>query len=130
LLDLFSPGPASVAEPGFTDPDTGFFNGGTTMTDYQTHQASWQGIALSVRYCPDWSQGFREVMGRPLAHFTIAAGCALPITETGNLSHFTGPELVDAEGGPVAFVLAWLDLAAQSPEWKAQREQAAQLSLF
>lgn len=100
------------------------------MAEYQTHQASWQGIPLSVRYCPDWSKGFREVMGRPLAHLTIAAACPLPITETGKLSHFTGPELVDAEGGPAAFVLAWLDLAAQCPQWQARQEQAKQLTLF
>jgi hypothetical protein len=100
------------------------------MMEYQIHQANWQGISLSVRYCPDWSKAFREVMGRPLAHLTVAAGQPLPITETGFKSHFTGPELVDAEGGPVAFVLAWLDHAAALPDWQAQQEQAKQLTLF
>jgi hypothetical protein len=100
------------------------------MEEYQTHQTSWQGIPLSVSYCPDHSAAFREVMGRPLAHLTVAADRPLPITGTGYKSHFTGPELIDAEGGPVAFVLAWLDHAAALPEWQARQEQAAQLSLF
>ena len=102
------------------------------MKDYQTHQASWQGIPLSVSYCPDFCAAFREVMGRPVAHLTITTGDRqpLPVTETGFLSHFTGPELVDAEGGPVAFMLAWLDHAATLPEWRDRQEQAKQLSLF
>jgi hypothetical protein len=102
------------------------------MAAYQTHETSWQGIPLSVSYCPDFCPAFREVMGRQVAHLTITAADRqpLPVTETGFRSHFTGPELVESEGGPGAFVLTWLDLAAQSPEWQARQQAAAQLTLF
>lgn len=100
------------------------------MAEYQIHQADWQGIALSVSYCPSWSVSYREIYGYDLAHLEIRAPCPLPVTGTGYRSHFTRPDLIDAEGGPVAFVLAWLDDAAQSPAWKARQEQARQLSLF
>ena len=96
------------------------------LAEYQTHQANWQGIALSVSYCPDWTRA----MGQPLAHLTVKAGVPLPVTETGFLSRFLAPGAVDDEGGPIAFVLAWLDYAATLPEWQAQQEQAAQLTLF
>jgi len=36
------------------------------MNDYQTLQIDWQGIPLSVDFCPDWSQAWREVQGHPL----------------------------------------------------------------
>jgi hypothetical protein len=79
------------------------------VTDYQIHEASRQGITLSVSYCPDWLTCYRQTYGYPLAHIEIRGPCPLPITETGYRSHFTRPDLVDAEGGPVALVLAWLD---------------------
>lgn len=100
------------------------------MKAYSVHQTSWQGIPLSVSYWPDWSEAFSTVMGRPLAHLTIEGTRPLPITETGFLSHFTGPDLVESEGGPVGFVQAWLDLAAELPEWRTAQDSAAQLSLF
>jgi hypothetical protein len=96
------------------------------MKDYQTHQANWQGIPLSVCYCPDWTRA----MGRPLAHLTVKAAVPLPVTETGFISRFLAPGTVDDGGGPVAFVLAWLDYSATLPAWKDRQEQAAQLSLF
>lgn len=100
------------------------------MPEYQTHQTSWQGIALSVSYCPDWSPFYRDVYGYPLAHLTIRADRPLPVMSTGYRSHFTRPELIEEETGPVAFVLAWLDYEAQRPEWIVQEAEAAQLSLF
>jgi hypothetical protein len=33
-------------------------------------------------------------------------------------------------GGPVAFVLAWLDHEAEDAAWKAQQAAARQLTLF
>jgi hypothetical protein len=52
------------------------------------------------------------------------------MTETGYRSHFCGTPLIDDEGGPVAFVRAWLDHAADTPEWKAKEAAARQFSLF
>lgn len=44
----------------------------------------------------------------------------LPMTETGYRSHFGSSADVDAEGGPVEFVRAWLKCDDQLPEWKAR----------
>jgi hypothetical protein len=70
------------------------------MKGYQTHQADWQGIPLSVCYCPEWTRA----MGRPLTHLTVKAAVPLPVSETGFKSQFIAPGTVDDEGGPVAFV--------------------------
>lgn len=64
----------------------------------------------------------RGIYGYRLAHLEIEAvepaKSPLPMTETGYRSHFGSADDVDAEGGPVAFVRASLEHAAQSPEWK------------
>ncbi len=54
----------------------------------------------------------------------------LPFTETGYRSHFIHPVEIEHEGGPEAYARAWLDYAAQSPEWIAKQEAAKQMSLF
>ena len=54
----------------------------------------------------------------------------IPITETGYRSHFSPSGIVEEHGGPEAYVLAWLDHAAQSDAWKQKAEAARQLSLF
>jgi len=58
---------------------------------------------------------------------------ALPITETGYLSHFTSRETVAAYGGALAFVEAWLETESQAPEWshiRQRQEERRQLTLF
>jgi hypothetical protein len=101
---------------------------------YQTHRLQWEGITIEVRYDPDWSPSYRDVYGYPLAHLEIEAAepakSALPMTETGYRSHFGSSADIDAEGGPVAFVRAWLECDAQLPEWKAAQEARRQLTLF
>ena len=54
----------------------------------------------------------------------------LPITETGYRSHFTGSAAIEERGGPVAYVIAWLDDAAKSSAWKKIEAKGAQLLLF
>lgn len=100
------------------------------MSEKQTHQMDWQGIALSVTYDPEPWKSFREVYGWPLAHLSIKAPCPIPISVTGYQSRYIAASLVEAEGGPVAFMVAWMDHEAQRPEWKAQQAATAQLSLF
>ena len=99
---------------------------------YETHRAEWQGIALEIRYCPSWLEDYEDIYGHPLAHLEIESANKepLPITETGFLSHFMGAPLIDAEGGPVAYALAWLDCEADSDEWKRRQAEREQLSLF
>ena len=101
---------------------------------YQSACLDWCGIAIEVCYCPSWSESYEEIYGYPLAHLTVEAvtpaNVPLPISETGYRSYFTRPDLIEAEGGPVAFVRAWLDHEAQSDEWKQQQEKSRQLTLF
>jgi len=49
--------------------------------------------------------------------------------ETGYRSCFDRADSPKAAGGPIAFVLAWLDHEADRPEWGVQ-EKAEQLCLF
>ena len=100
------------------------------MSGKLTHETSWQGVALSVSYDPEPWKSFREVYGYALAHVTVRAPCPLPISDTGFRSAYVRAGDVVAEGGPVAFVLAWLDHEASLPAWQAREEQRRQLSLF
>jgi hypothetical protein len=105
------------------------------MTDvYQAHALQWENITIEVRYDPDWSPSYRDIYGYPLAHLEIEsidpAKAPLPMTETGYRSWFGAPADVDAEGGPVAFVCAWLDHEARSPAWQEAQTERRQLTLF
>ena len=99
----------------------------------ETFAASWNGIRLVLSWEPRWLD-LNEDYGFDTAHLQIEAvepeRAMLPITETGYRSHFTAAETVTAMGGPVAFVLAWLDQEAASPVWKARAEAARQLTLL
>ncbi len=85
----------------------------------------WRGITIHIReeapYCG--MQG--------LNHLDIEAVAPertpLPFTETGYRSHFYyGEPVADA----VEAVLAWLEEAAEEPEWKAREAASRQLTLF
>lgn len=97
-----------------------------TLTD----EIDWRGIRIEISYNPSWSESYARIYGYPLAHLEVRSiapdKAALPITATGYRSHFTPAQVIEENGGPVAFVLAWLAEAEQSPEWQARR----QLDLF
>ena len=99
----------------------------------ETFEADWHGIALRISWEPSWLN-MGERLGYDTAHLQIEATrpdhAALPITETGYRSHFTTPATVAAFGGPVAFVLAWLDEGSVSADWKRREQEARQFSLF
>jgi hypothetical protein len=101
---------------------------------YHNHRLQWDGITIEIRYDPDWSPSYRQIYGYPLAHLEIEAldpvKSPLPMTETGYRSHFCAPADIDAEGGPVDFVRAWLDHDARSPTWIVAQEKRRQLTLF
>lgn len=102
------------------------------MSEYQTYSVRWEGLSIEVLYCPSWCNSYREIYGYPLAHLQIRSACGspLPITETGYRSHFDRADNIEAEGSPSAYVLAWLNHAAQSAHWKEAQEKARQLTLF
>jgi hypothetical protein len=91
----------------------------------------WEAITIEVRYVPEWlgTTGHYRI-----AHLDIMSvqpeRAPLPITETGYRSCFLPREEVDAEGGPEAYVRAWLEVAAKEPEWRNYVATTQQLSLF
>lgn len=97
---------------------------------YETHRINWRGIQIKITYERNWL----AIEGYNPCHLTITSElperCALPVTGTGFLSHFTDPTLVDAAGGPVAFVTAELDAASKSQKWLEQEMEVRQLALF
>jgi hypothetical protein len=98
------------------------------------YEIKWQGIAIEVRYTPDWLGMLAGGSRYGTAHLEIEAvmpaKTPLPMTETGYKSHFCQPEEIEREGGPAAFAVAWLEAAAQLPQWKAAQRKARQLTLF
>ncbi len=91
-------------------------------------------LSIEIRYAPSWSRAYLEVYGKPLAHLEITtiepARAELPITETGYQSLFLPASAFEDEGGPVAFVQAWLEGEAESEAWKQREEAARHMSLF
>jgi hypothetical protein len=58
---------------------------------------------ITVRHCATWLQD-------EMSHLEIISAdrAPHPISETGYKSHFIRPEHIVEEGGPVAYVMAWL----------------------
>ena len=57
-------------------------------------------------------------------------GAPLPITGTGYLSHFLDADLLAKHGGPVAFLLGWLEREARTKAWAKAEFKWRQLELF
>ena len=104
-----------------------------TTRHIDTFEIDWQGIRIRISYEADYL-GMLQSYGAgssPVQVQSIAPERSrLPITETGYRSHFGEPDAVSAAGGPVAFVVAWLEYAARQAEWQAYSQQNRQLSLF
>jgi hypothetical protein len=89
------PGPQENDEPD-EDP-------ARSQPVYEEFQIDWQGQSLTVRHCAAW-------LGDETAHLEITSAdrAPHPISDTGYRSHFICPEHIEGEGGPVAYVTAWL----------------------
>lgn len=97
----------------------------------EVHTLVWRGIAIEVTYEAHWLRREGFYFQCHITLKTVAPGrCPLPVTETGYLSHFTDPALVEQAGGPLAYVTAELDAAAKSSEWRKQEEASRQFTLF
>lgn len=96
--------------------------------EYETYHLQWEGIAVQIEWTPAWTKPDIIVIG----HFKLSTEDRkpLPMTNTGFRSEFVHPDLVAEMGGPVAYIRAWLEHEAQSPDWKRHVEQSKQLSLF
>jgi hypothetical protein len=93
---------------------------------------TWREIGIEITFEPNWLS--TELSYGRVAHLTITAinpaRRALPITETGYLSHFTTAQIIADAGGPEAFVTDWLNATANDPAWEAAEASRAQLTLF
>jgi len=97
----------------------------------ETHTILWRGLSLEVSYEQNWLGTEGAFSTAHLQVNTVAPEKApLPITETGYRSRFIDAETIAEAGGPVAFVKAWLDQAAETKSWKEQQETARQMTLF
>ncbi|ONF47353.1 hypothetical protein [Methylobacterium radiotolerans] len=97
----------------------------------EKHTARWRGVALRIQWEPQFlNTGARVQPGHLQIESIDPQRAPLPITATGYLSWFTSPALVQDSGGPVAFVLQWLDAEASGPAWAQAETDRRQLSLF
>lgn len=98
------------------------------MEDPHTvYRFTWQGIEIEATYCP--------LRWKVIAHLGIESvsphRAPLPISESGYQSWFHQPRTIENSGLSVEdFVIAVLDEAAASPEWKAHQETSRQGTLF
>jgi len=100
------------------------------MRTLQEFTFEWQGIAVTLTYCPDYSETIRKIQGYVLAHIEVRAETRLPITETGYRSIFLPDSEVQEQGGAVALLMLLLDTAAEAQEWQRYIKDKKQLSLF
>jgi hypothetical protein len=80
-------------------------------------EITWRGIVIEIRYRPPFANFYAK---HPIAYLEVESiapkRAALPITGTGYRSRVIEGVQVDAAGGPVAYVRAWLDHEAKSKE--------------
>lgn len=84
----------------------------------------WNGIKIMVNHVPNFHQ--------EIDHIEVRAenDQRLPITETGYRSHYPHESQIEHYGSALAYVQAWLDHEAATPEWRAYEVTSRQLSLF
>ena len=100
------------------------------MGPTEEHSTIWKGIALRISWAPQWFE--RPCVDCAVAHLEVRSetGEPLPISQTGYRSHFLSREAVDAHGGPIQYVVAWLNHDAANHNWRKAVEKTTQLSLF
>ena len=95
------------------------------MSAPQAFAIVWDGTPVDITYRQRrWKSDFDHIELR------VPDGHILPVTETGYRSHFLLSGIAKEYGGVPAFVSAWLDHEAKSPEWKARKDASRQMSLF
>jgi hypothetical protein len=82
-------------------------------------RVQWACITIEVSYEPNWLG--LTIGGEPVAHLQLRSlnpeRAALPMSETGYISRFVSGDEIEASGGPIAYVLAWLNAEADSRAW-------------
>ena len=85
----------------------------------EQHHITWRNIDIEITFTPE-KFGMAEHI-----ELRTANQEELPVTETGYRSHFARQGTINAHGGAVAFVAAWLDHEATRSGWSND-----QMSLF
>ncbi len=90
------------------------------LREPQRFETTWRGIRIEIRYRPPFAHFYEE---HPIAYLEVISiepeKAPLPITRTGYVSRVVQGVHVEAEGGPVAYVRAWLEYkAAKSAKWR------------
>lgn len=106
------------------------FHQNRKMETKQIHSMVWRGIPISIFYQPDYSQGYKKIIGEAIAHLEIKAEEPLPFSRTGYRSHFLPFSKVEQHGGAILLVESWLEESSQSAEWKQYTAEKNQLQLF
>ena len=91
-----------------------------------TRRLVWRGIACRVRHTPQYFGDSDHVE----IEVVSPKGAPLPITATGYRSHFLGADELTAAGGPIAYLIAWLDREARSKYWSKTEFAWRQGDLF
>jgi hypothetical protein len=86
----------------------------------QRFEITWRGIVIEIRFRPPFAHFYEE---HPIAYLEVTSiepkKAALPITKTGYISRVVQGVDIEAEGGPVGYVQAWLEYkAAKSVKWR------------
>ena len=99
----------------------------TTWTLDWAHPVTGETVAITIRHTRDYLVAGSD-------HIEIESGkpkrAALPITETGYLSHFIDRQELRLAGGPLQFVKSWLQCEERSKEWVKRDHAARQADLF
>ncbi len=95
------------------------------------HHRNGSGLSIEISWEPNWL-GLEDRFSIAAAHLHVRNSGAepLPITGAGYRSHFTSQSVVQAAGGPVEYVLAWLTAEADTLAWRQKAADAQQLTLF
>ena len=89
-----------------------------------SYHIKWHDIGITIRHTPKkWSV---------IDHIEVESDNRqqLPFTETGYKSHYPSEGEIASYGGPVEYVMAWLDFAADSKFWRDAEERNRQYALF
>jgi len=97
--------------------------------NYQDIPITWKGIAILIRYNPNYSKAVLDIQGFKLVHIEVHCKDVLPITETGYKSIFTSELEVEQNGSAEQFIRKALN-AQKTKEWEQQYLASKQGKLF
>ena len=90
---------------------------------YETFTLIWDGRKIEVSHQANWLNSGQW-------HLELRCAEVLPVTTTGYRSAFVPADIIEDATEIEAYVLAWLDEAAEDPGWQRSVEDSRQLKLF